>query len=286
MFPWLSLTRRQLIGLGLTALVGGAGTLGYAFWVEPFWIEVVQREMPIANLPPALEGKTLVQLSDLHAGPRVSDEHLLRGFEIVNALEPDLLVITGDFMSCERAEQVGRVCRLLESLRPGRLGTYAILGNHDYGSWYRHAPTADSLCARVGGLGIRVLRNQRASVAGLTLVGMDDLWGPNWSPHKAMAGLSADAPALVLCHNPDGLDQPGWGDYTGWVLSGHTHGGQCKPPFLPPPMVPVKNKSYTAGEIALDDGRRVYINRALGFYRQVRFNCPAEITVFRLTADG
>ncbi len=275
------LTRRQWLGLACFATGGAAAYAGFA---EPFWIEVVRRDLPVENLPSALEGNTLVQLSDLHAGKRVPDWLLRRGFEIVNALEPDVIAITGDFMSCHRDEQVGHACRVLEALRPARLGTYAILGNHDYGGWFRHAPTADRLTAGLGDLGITVLRNRRADVGGLSLVGMDDLWGPNWSPGTALAGLAADAPAVVLCHNPDGLDQPGWGGYRGWVLSGHTHGGQCKPPFLPAPLVPVQNRRYVAGEVALDDGRRVYINRALGFYHQARFNVRPEITVFRLTA--
>jgi predicted MPP superfamily phosphohydrolase len=275
------LTRRQWLGL---ACFAAGGTAAYTAFVEPYWIEVVRRDLPIESLPPALDGKTLVQLSDLHAGKRVPDSLLRAGFDLVNAIEPDILAITGDFMTCHRDEQVGHACRVLEALRPGRLGTFAILGNHDYGDVWRHAPTGDKLTTGLRDMGITVLRNRRADVAGLSLAGMDDLWGPNWSPEEALAGLSPDPPAIVLCHNPDGLDQPGWGDYRGWVLSGHTHGGQCKPPFLPPPWVPVKNRRYVAGEVALDDGRRVYINRALGFHREVRFNVRPEITVFRLTA--
>jgi uncharacterized protein len=88
---------------------------------------------------------------------------------------------------------------------------------------------------------------------------------------------------LVLCHNPDVADLPIWKGYQGWILSGHTHGGQCKPPFLPPPILPVRNRRYTAGEIDLNDGRRLYINRGLGYFRRVRFNVRPEITVFALT---
>jgi predicted MPP superfamily phosphohydrolase len=274
------LTRRQW--LGLAALAAG-GTVAYTFWVEPFWVEVVRRDLPVAGLPAALEGKTLVQLSDLHAGKRVPDSLLLGGFEIVNGLQPDIVVITGDFMSSRRDEEVGRVLGLISSLKPGRLGTFAILGNHDYGEGFRDPATGDRLAAGLAGEGVTVLRNRRVDVAGLSIVGLDDLWGPNWSPGEVMGGLAADAPAVVLCHNPDGLDRPGWGGYRGWVLSGHTHGGQCRPPFLPAPLVPVQNRRYVAGEVALEDGRRVYINRALGFLRQMRFNVRPEVTVFRLT---
>ena len=77
-------------------------------------------------------------------------------------------------------------------------------------------------------------------------------------------------------------DLPVWNDYQGWILSGHTHGGQCKPPFLPPPMLPVKNKLYSAGKIELSLNRTLYINRALGHLWQIRFNARPEITIFEL----
>ena len=73
-----------------------------------------------------------------------------------------------------------------------------------------------------------------------------------------------------------------WNGYTGWVLSGHTHGGQCRSPFLTPPIMPVRNRRYSSGEIALDDGRRVYISRGVGFNIQARFAVRPEITLFTL----
>ncbi|HTN02405.1 MAG TPA: phosphoesterase, partial [Planctomycetaceae bacterium] len=73
-----------------------------------------------------------------------------------------------------------------------------------------------------------------------------------------------------------------WDGYRGWILSGHTHGGQCKPPFLPPPLLPVKNQRYTAGEFAVADGRQLYISRGLGHLLPVRFNCRPEVTMFRM----
>jgi hypothetical protein len=90
--------------------------------------------------------------------------------------------------------------------------------------------------------------------------------------------------ALVLCHNPDAADEPVWAGYRGWILAGHTHGGQCKPPFLPPPLLPVKNRRYTCGAFDLGDGRNLYISRGLGYLRRVRFGVRPEITLFRLVA--
>jgi hypothetical protein len=78
------------------------------------------------------------------------------------------------------------------------------------------------------------------------------------------------------------VDLDGWEGFRGWVLSGHTHGGQCKPPFLPPPLLPVKNKRYTSGEFALDRERTLYISRGVGHVLQVRFNVRPEVKLFEL----
>jgi hypothetical protein len=86
----------------------------------------------------------------------------------------------------------------------------------------------------------------------------------------------------MLCHNPDVVDQPVWNGYQGWILAGHTHGGQVRPPFLPPPVLPVENKLYTSGAFDLGDGRFLYINRGLGSTMSVRFNARPEVTIFTL----
>ena len=99
-----------------------------------------------------------------------------------------------------------------------------------------------------------------------------------------MDQLDASKANIVLCHNPDVCDLDVWNNYKGWILSGHTHGGQVKPPFLPPPVLPVKNKKYTAGKFELSDERILYINRALGHLIQIRFNVRPEITIFELEA--
>jgi hypothetical protein len=88
--------------------------------------------------------------------------------------------------------------------------------------------------------------------------------------------------AVVLSHNPDTVDLPVWDSYEGWILSGHTHGGQCKPPFLRPPLLPCSNRRYTAGEFDLSAGRRMYISRGVGHLLHVRFNGRPEVTIFEL----
>ncbi len=286
MMPSSALSRRSFLRAGAAACLCVTGVGIYTSGVEPHWIEVVHHDLPIANLPEPLTGQTLVQLSDLHVGRDVSDDFLRRAFEIVQRLEPAFVVVTGDFMTCHYGEEIDHSLRVVERLPHGSLGTVGILGNHDYGSSYREIDVADELTFGLRNLGIDVLRNARITLSGLTFVGLDDYWGPFFSPKRALDGLDTAGANLVLCHNPDGVDRPGWGDYQGWILSGHTHGGQCRLPYFRPPCLPVRNPRYIAGEIDLHDGRRLYINRALGHLLRVRFNVRPEITVFRLTQAG
>lgn len=276
-------SRRRFLQAGAALLGGGLAVGTYTWRVEPHWVEVVHRDLPIAHLPDTLVGETLVQLSDLHVGKQVDDDFLLGAFALVDALEPGFVVLTGDFMTCYRGEEISHALRVLRHLQPGRLGYLAALGNHDYGNSARMTDVADRLTRGLTDLGVTVLRNQQCDRAGLTFVGVEDFWGPFFAPRRALAGLRPDTPRVVLCHNPDAVDQPGWGGYQGWILAGHTHGGQCKAPFLRPPCVPVENPRYVAGEIDLGDGRRLYVNRALGHLLRVRFNVRPEITVFHLT---
>jgi predicted MPP superfamily phosphohydrolase len=278
------MTRRQFLRWSAAAGLGAAGVTTYTFEVEPHWVTVVERDLPVAGLPPALAGARLVQISDLHVGPKVSDEYLVGCLEKVAALRPDILVFTGDFLTYSHPRgdaQYGQLRDVLAHLPQGRLATLGILGNHDYGRAWSESPVAARVAAVAERAGVRVLRNSCATVEGLDFVGVDDLWSGQADPVRALGCRSGEA-AIILCHNPDTLDVRPWAGYQGWILAGHTHGGQCKPPFLPPPLVPVRNRRYVAGEVALDDGRRLYVNRGLGHLLQVRFNVRPEITSFTL----
>jgi predicted MPP superfamily phosphohydrolase len=277
------LNRRHFLRKLILGSVGSIAAVGvYTRWIEPHWVEIVHRLLPIAGLPEAWRGRTLVQLSDLHIGPQVDDRYLIQTFTKVSALAPDLLTITGDFISYRPRGQYEQVNRVLEHLPLGKLATLGILGNHDYGLGWNRQEVADKLVSTVKNHGIQVLRNEMTTLAGLQIVGIDDFWGPNFQPELIMPQLDVQHSALVLCHNPDACDLPVWEGFQGWILSGHTHGGQCRPPFLPPPLLPVANKRYTAGEFELSGNRHLYINRGLGHWLQVRFNVRPEITVFTL----
>ena len=299
--------RRRFLALGATA-AAAAGIGVYAWQIEPYWLDVVRRPMPLENLPAALEGATLLQISDVHVGPRVSSDYLERAFEVGRSLAPDFVAFTGDFVSYRSPDEIAELSRVLRVAPRGRLATVASLGNHDYGRNWQSIAVADDVSRVATDAGMAVLRNDVRMLAGLQFAGLADFWSPEFGTRHGMpptgelvapvpshfarantdaAGavrlIARGAPTVVLSHNPDAQDLPIWDGVRGWVLAGHTHGGQVKPPFLPPPVLPVKNKRYTAGAFDVGPGRTMYINRGLGFLIQVRFGVRPELTLFTLT---
>jgi predicted MPP superfamily phosphohydrolase len=275
------LSRRTFLRIAGSAAAAGIGTGLYTWQVEPEWLDIVHRDMSVHDLPDALRNARLVHLSDIHAGPHVDDRYLADVFARVRAFAPDLVAYTGDFVTLHanldrHAESVYR------DLPRGRLGTVAVLGNHDYGYNWSEPDAAARLARMLGAHGVTVLENATAEVAGLQFVGMGDLWANRLDVARALATRDVHRPAIVLSHNPDSVDGPGWDGYHGWILGGHTHGGQCKPPFLPPPILPVRNKRYTSGAFALHGDRQLYISRGVGTVLPVRFNVRPEVTIFTL----
>lgn len=275
-------SRRRFLAAAGAMAFAGSGVGGYTWLIEPGWLEVVRHDLPVEGLPAGLDGRVLAQISDLHIGAQVSSGFIIRSLLRLASLKPDLLVITGDLMSCYGDEQLQEVERVMRHCPIPPLGAYVTLGNHDYAQGWRNSTVAGRLSGVLRGLGMTVLRNERQAVEGLQMVGLDDLWGPHFAPEAVLGELGAGEPAIVLSHNPDAADRPVWAGYRGWILSGHTHGGQCKPPFLPPPLLPVENRRYTAGAYDLYDGRHMYINRGLGHLMQVRINARPEVTLHRL----
>jgi uncharacterized protein len=300
--------RRRFLAVGASVAAAAAGTGLYAWQIEPYWLDVVRRPMQLEHLPATLEGATLLQVSDVHVGPRVSSDYIIRSFGLAAALAPDFVAYTGDFVSYRSAHEIAELARVLRSAPRGRLGTVASLGNHDYGRNWHSIAVADDVSRVVTDAGIVMLRNDVRTFAGLQFAGLADYWSPEFGPrhgmpptgtlvapvrspfaradtdaHGALRLLAHDAPTVVLSHNPDVQDLPIWDGVRGWVLAGHTHGGQVKPPFLPPPILPVQNKRYTAGAFDVGPGRTMYVNRGLGFLVQVRFDVRPELTLFTLT---
>ncbi len=278
-------TRRHFMATAgsAAALAAVGGVLySYAVYIEPHWVEAVHRSLPIKALPSDLEGRTIVQLSDIHVGPHVDDAYLLSIFDHVKSIKPDIVVVTGDFISLHR-HIIDHAARIYAHLPEGRLATVGIFGNHDYGRHSADQALASTLEDILDHAGLTLLRNDDVDVEGLRIVGLDDHQGPFFNPASIMATVKAGSPAIVLSHNPDTADMPFWGGFDGWILAGHTHGGQCKAPFFPPPLLPVVNRRYVAGAYDIVGSRSLYINRGVGHLLKARFNVRPEITVFSMT---
>jgi predicted MPP superfamily phosphohydrolase len=300
--------RREV--LRAAALTVGAAAIGIgvdAFLVEPHHVELVRRPMPLEGLPESLVGRTLLQISDIHVGHQVSSSYLIASFVRASALAPDFVVFTGDFVSYRSAGELNELARVLRHFPRGRLATIGALGNHDYGPAWRQIDVADGITRVATDAGTHVLRNELATANGLQFAGLADFWSPEFGPalgtqppglitpgptppsqltgdaRLAVARIDRLLPTVILAHNPDMQDAPLWNGVRGWVLAGHTHGGQVKPPFLPPPVLPVRNRRYSAGTYDLGSGRTMYINRGLGHLEKVRFNVRPEITLFTLS---
>lgn len=276
--PLGKITRRAFLATATAVPL----TLLYTWRVEPTWLEITTRDLPVPGLPPGLDGRRIAHFSDLHIGPDVDPDYVQATFRRVAALRPDIVVHTGDLVTYNGLPCLNEAARLLADFPRGPLGNFAILGNHDYGHNWAHPDVADAVSAVLARAGCRVLRNESADCAGLRIVGCDDLWAGRFAPMRALTGLTPDTPALALCHNPDACDLPGWENFRGWILAGHTHGGQCKPPFLPPPLLPVQNRRYTAGAFELTGGRQLYISRGVGYLLRVRFNVRPEVALLTL----
>ncbi len=241
---------------------------------------VVDVEVPIAGLPPALHGFTIAQISDIHVGPTIKRGYLDAIVDAVNALQADVVAVTGDLVD-------GSVLQLAAHTAPlarlsARHGAYFVTGNHEY---YSNAP---AWIAEVQRLGLKVLMNEhvvlRHEGASLLLAGVTDYSAHHFDeahrsdPHAALAGAPRDiAVKLLLAHQPRTAAAAADAGFD-LQLSGHTHGGQFFPWNFFVPM----QQPYVAG---LNRLRQlwVYTSRGTGYWGPPkRFGAPSEITRVRL----
>ena len=243
--PGPVLSRRRLLtgGLRLAGGVAVAG-LGYGLLLEPRWFRVTRLGFPVRGLPPALDGLRLVHLTDIHHRPWLSLRSVRRVVEAANALQPDLVLLTGDYVH-QSAAYIRPVAAELAALRP-RLATVAVLGNHD---WGEDGPLMRQELRKAGSVLLdnarRVLmpdgRLVEDAAEGLALCGVGDLWRDRQDYAAALDGLPEEMPRLLLSHNPDVAEE--WdfvrsGLRVDLMVSGHTHGGQVYVPGLGTPIVP------------------------------------------------
>ncbi|MFZ0879362.1 MAG: metallophosphoesterase [Candidatus Acidiferrales bacterium] len=241
--------------------------------------EITEPRIRLAALPDAFRGFRIVQLTDIHHGVFLPGEMLRHVVALVNTLEPDLIALTGDFITYSRA-YIEPVAEILGGLR-SKHGTFAALGNHDF------RVGADEVAGALAAAGIDVLRNAHTRLRrrgqSLYIAGIDDLYY-RADLDRAMRGVPRGASSILLSHNP-GIIRAAARAGVPLVLSGHTHGGQVNIPFLGN----IWGRSPEQLQFKVGWGRlgntQIYVSRGIGtIVLPVRYRCPAEIPHLALDA--
>jgi len=269
----------------------GAGSLAlYAGEFERHWIEVVEKDIGIRGLPSDFNGVRLAQLSDIHLDEFTEPFLLREAIDQINRARPDFVFLTGDYVSAQvlsqplTVEAAWQCGSLLSRLECGQ--RYAIFGNHDI--WAGEEHVGDALRSH----GITVLKNSCLPLerggSRIWLAGLDDPVCGQPDPDRAIPSSIrnvANEPVILLCHAPDYVDElhtKQAGQAVSFVLSGHTHGGQIRLPFIGPLRLPPGGRKYVEGLFRLDN-TQLYVNRGIGSVGvPFRFDCRPEITLFTL----
>ena len=275
------LTRRRMLGMGCATAASG---VAYPTVFEPRWLDVTRTVVPLATTRCATA--RILHLSDLHASWCVPWSLIEGAIDEGLAQNPDLVCLTGDFVTEGLESDDSRYARVLRRLSEAK-PTFAVLGNHDGGFWsalrggYDDHRAIDRLLedARV-----ELLHNRSRVLelphGRLNLVGVGDYWSREVDAARAFQAVAPGLTTLVLCHNPDAneLLRPYPWQLT---LCGHTHGGQVMIPFEGPRYAPVRDRRYIAGLNRLDD-RYIYTTRGVGNVGGERSGCRPEVTILDL----
>jgi len=282
--------RREFLARSAAGAVGIAvtGTGGYASLIEPSRLAVRQYTVPIANLPRELDGLRVLHISDTHYGPFTDLYPIGEMIETANALLPDLIVFTGDYVHFTPAS-VRPGIEILSRLR-GKLGTVAVLGNHEY--W----EGVDACREVFGRMGIPLLDNRHVFLTAtgvesampkqnaLCLAGFADLWEDIISFESALGGVPDTMPRIVLSHNPDAAEITPPEYRVDLMFSGHTHGGQVRLPIIGTPASLSRYGEKYLGGLCQGPRFPVIVSRGFGLAMfPVRLGVPPEIGIVTLT---
>ena len=266
-------------GQGQTPLRSLALNLGQAArsaLAEPYRITIEHHPVYLRRLPESFEGLRVVHLSDFHHSPFTSREQIERAVETANRLQPDIIALTGDYISHER-RYAAPCAELLGRLR-ARYGVYAVLGNHDH--WTDAALITDLFRAE----GITMLVNQgmrfQQGDAAFWLAGVDDTMVGLEDLSLALAGCRNDEMKLLLAHNPIILRRAARAGVD-LVLSGHTHGGQVT--LRPERSASGKPRRRLLRGLGRQGETQIYVTRGLGtVVLPIRYGCPPEVSLLEL----
>ena len=269
----MPLSRRQFLAGAAAAAAAGyaAPALAQTDQVTP-----EPREIVMPGLDPAHDGLRVAQLSDLHVGSLTPAERIREAIGVANRFRPDLVVLTGDYLTKDRSG----LTLMREQLGGLEAPTVATLGNHDRWVDPRGATAA------LESMGYEVLSNENTTLtlrgAPFTVVGVDDLWTRTADPVRAMKGVPRKGSMLHLAHVPRTAEHLAiWGRPM-LVLSGHTHGGQVNVPLLMPALRFLAHEPYNQGLYQVEKVQ-LYVNRGVGNVGlPLRVNAPPEVSLLTL----
>ena len=276
------INRRKFLWLSAAA---AAGLGAESVLLEPNLPKLVRKEVFLRRWPSRLDGFTIALLSDFHYDPVFSVHPIKAAVGMINNLRPDLIALTGDFVS---APTIGRSANAAEAAEPcadvlkqmhAPHGIWAVMGNHDV------VTDSPRVTRALRSIGIRVLTNESAAIerdgGRFWLAGVDDVLEGRADLHRALHSVQPGEATVLLAHEPDYADHVARYPVD-LQLSGHTHGGQIRIPFLPPLYLPALAKKYIMGLFQIGS-LTLYTNVGIGTIGiPVRLNCRPEVTLLTL----
>lgn len=267
--------------------------LGYVYFIEPNRLVVKEVSLEVPNWNRELNGFKLAAISDIHGGSNtITEEKLQYITQQINAQNPDIIVMLGDFVSQvhdtgtsiqnrDLKMPVETIAQNLKGLQ-AKYGVFVVIGNHDW--WYDEKD-----CRRAfENVGFTVLENETKSFEInnkiVTVLGIEDFWRRRKVEVKdVLDQLPSQENIIGITHNPDSFDQTP--EVLSILLAGHTHGGQVNFPFIGAPIIPAK-KEYSAGHI-VKGGRNLFVTTGIGTSGlPFRFRVPPEIVVMNLSSKN
>ena len=267
--------------LGLCFLFGCCILL-YAKLIEPNWIDIHKVQLRLPDLASEFNGYRIVQISDLHTDKLMRERRLRGIFRLVNRQKPDLIAMTGDFVTEYQQRFIPNFQNSLKVLK-AKDKTVAVLGNHDYlanPQGIRKALLANNIVD----LSNSVYTIKRGNAI-FNIAGVDDVLMGKPRLDLVLQQLPSEGAAIILAHEPDFADTSATTGKFDLQLSGHSHAGQVRLPFLKPPALPTLGRKYYEGLNRIGD-MNIYTNRGIGMTGlHIRFGSRPEITVFDLVAS-
>lgn len=270
-------TRRALVATIAAPLIV-AGTLAYGARGSARHLQHRKADVALNNMRPELEGITIGILSDTHCNHEAALERAHEAATHVASFQPDVIAFLGDLTTYKPRRWARAAAEAIAPAAGARFGSFAVLGNHD---WWGGAP--DLVARELKRAGYVVLRNSARPVAGrdgLWMVGLDSRCQSRHDLVRATAGVPDETARLLLIHEPDYADEAPPGFLL--QLSGHSHGGQIRLPWLPPLHTPRHARRHVEG-LCQGEAHPVYVSRGVGTVGvRLRLFCPPEVNILRL----